>query len=152
MLWGMAAWRSGILRKPEQHKGKLSLALLTATAAAIVGAALPISLAVTYVTGILLLFPIVPSAALRGLAAVGRMALTNYLLQSVILGFIFYGYGLGRFGRIGSASAASVGVALYLAQIISSSLWLRHFRFGPVEWLWRSLTYRRLQPMIGATQ
>lgn len=79
----------------------------------------------------------------------GRMALTNYLTQSVVLGFIFYGYGLGLFGRIGPAPAALIGVGLYVAQLFFSGFWFLHYRFGPVEWLWRSLTYGRWQPMRG---
>src|SRR5205085_8871880 len=84
---------------------------------------------------------------LRGLAALGQMALTNYLLQSVMLGCIFYGYGFGLFGRIGAAPAAAIGFAIYAAQVQLSRLWLRYFRFGPFEWLWRSLAYGRRQPM-----
>jgi len=80
-------------------------------------------------------------------ASLGQMALTNYLLESVVLGFMFYGYGLGLFGRIGSAPAVVIGVALYVGQLFFSRFWLRHYRFGPVEWLWRSLTYGRWQPM-----
>ncbi|MEJ7608735.1 MAG: DUF418 domain-containing protein [Bryobacteraceae bacterium] len=73
--------------------------------------------------------------------------MTNYLVQSIVLGFIFYGYGLGLFGRIGSGAAVGIGVALYILQVQLSRLWLRHFRFGPFEWLWRSLTYGKRQPM-----
>ena len=80
-------------------------------------------------------------------APVGRMALTNYLTQSIVLGAIFYGWGLGLFGRLGEASAAAIGVALFVAQVVASALWLRRFRFGPVEWLWRSFTYGAMQPI-----
>jgi uncharacterized protein len=82
------------------------------------------------------------------LAPLGRMALTNYLTQSIVLGAIFYGYGLGLFGRLGEARAAEIGVTLYLVQAVVSALWLRRYRFGPVEWLWRSFTYRKRQPMV----
>jgi uncharacterized protein len=75
------------------------------------------------------------------------MALTNYLLQSIVLGFVFYGYGFGLFGRIGSAAAACIGLVLYAAQLQLSRLWLRRFRFGPFEWLWRSLAYGQRQPI-----
>lgn len=84
---------------------------------------------------------------LAPLAAVGRMALTNYIGQSVLCGFIFYGYGLGRFGQLGYAHVLMVAVAIYGVQIIVSPWWLRRFRFGPLEWLWRSATYWKLQPM-----
>ena len=81
------------------------------------------------------------------LAPLGRMALTSYLTQSIVLGFIFYGYGLGLFGRLGDARAAAIGIALYIAQAVLSALFLRRCRFGPVEWLWRSFTYGAWQPM-----
>ena len=71
------------------------------------------------------------------------MALTNYLIQSIVLGIIFYGYGFGLFGRLGSAAAAVIGVTIYLTQVQLSRLWLAHFQFGPFEWLWRSLSYGR---------
>ena len=80
-------------------------------------------------------------------AAVGRMAFTNYILQSVIFGFVFFGYGLGLFGRIGAAPALLLGIAVYGLQAILSTTWLRQFRFGPLEWLWRTLMYGRMQPM-----
>jgi uncharacterized protein len=81
------------------------------------------------------------------LAPLGRMALTSYLTQSIALGFIFYGYGLGLFGRLSVASVSAVALAIFVAQAIASALWLRRFRFGPVEWAWRSVTYASLQPM-----
>lgn len=77
----------------------------------------------------------------------GRMAFSNYLAQSVIFGWIFYGYGMGQFGRHGIATTLAIGLLVYLVQIVSSAWWLRRFRFGPVEWLWRSSTYGALQPM-----
>jgi uncharacterized protein len=75
------------------------------------------------------------------------MALSNYLAQSVVLGFVFYGYGLGLFGKLGSAPVALLVAVLYAGQLVLSRAWLRRYRFGPVEWLWRSLTYGRWQPM-----
>ena len=77
----------------------------------------------------------------------GRMAFTNYLAQSVIFGWIFYGYGLGQFGRLGSAATLAIGVCVYVAQVVFSAWWLRRYRFGPVEWLWRSCMYGVAQPM-----
>jgi uncharacterized protein len=84
---------------------------------------------------------------LDSLAPLGRMALTNYLGQSVLFGWLFYGYGLGLFGAMSVASAAFLGIAVYVAQAAASAWWLRHFRFGPIEWLWRSATYGGWQPM-----
>jgi uncharacterized protein len=80
-------------------------------------------------------------------APLGRMAFTNYLLQSLIFGWIFYGYGLGLFGRLGIAAALTLGIAVYIFQVLLSGWWLRCFRFGPVEWLWRTLMYGTAQPM-----
>jgi len=80
-------------------------------------------------------------------APIGRMAFTNYLAQSVILGFVFYGYGLGLFGRLGVASALAIGIALYAAQVWFSALWLKRYRYGPIEWLWRTLMYGEPQRM-----
>jgi uncharacterized protein len=74
------------------------------------------------------------------------MSLSNYLLQSLIFGWVFYGYGLGRFGAMSSTQAAILGIAVYLCQVVASHYWLRRFRFGPVEWLWRSATYAAWQP------
>ena len=79
-------------------------------------------------------------------APVGRMAFTNYLAQSVIFALIFFGYGLGMFNRLGVAATLAVGVAVYVLQAVASDYWLRHHRFGPLEWLWRSLTYGVRQP------
>jgi len=81
------------------------------------------------------------------LASLGRAALSNYLCQSIILGGLFYGYGAGLYGRLGSASAAGVGLVIYALQVVASHIWFRHFHFGPAEWLWRSLTYGQRQPM-----
>jgi uncharacterized protein len=81
-------------------------------------------------------------------AAAGRMALSNYLAQSLIFAILFYGYGFGLFGRLDAATAAALGVALYAGQLWCSVWWLRRYRFGPFEWVWRSITYGRRQPML----
>jgi uncharacterized protein len=75
------------------------------------------------------------------LAPVGRMALTNYLLQTVICVFIFYGYGFGQFGRFGARTVTLFALVIFLFQVILSSLWLKYFSYGPMEWIWRQLTY-----------
>ncbi|MDT5122665.1 MAG: uncharacterized protein QOC96_2147 [Acidobacteriota bacterium] len=77
------------------------------------------------------------------LAPVGRMALTNYLLQTIICVIIFYGYGFGRFGRFGARTVTLIALAIFLFQILMSALWLKYFSYGPMEWIWRQLTYRR---------
>jgi uncharacterized protein len=77
----------------------------------------------------------------------GRMAFTNYLLQSIILSWIFYGFGLALFGQLSVPQSLAVALVIYAAQAAASAWWLNHFRFGPVEWLWRSLMYGELQPV-----
>jgi uncharacterized protein len=81
------------------------------------------------------------------LAAVGRTALSNYLLQSILCTLIFYGHGLGLFGSVERVGQVAIVAGVWIVQIVLSNLWLRRFRFGPAEWLWRSATYRRWQPM-----
>ena len=83
----------------------------------------------------------------RPFAAVGQTALTNYLLQTVICTTIFYGHGFGWFGAVDRVGQVGVMAGVWTVQLIAPPLWLRRFRFGPVEWLWRSLTYRARQPM-----
>jgi len=80
-------------------------------------------------------------------AAVGRMALTNYLMHSIILTTVFYGYGLGLYGEIPRFWQMGFVVAVITLQLGLSAWWLARYRFGPVEWLWRSLTYWQRQPM-----
>ncbi len=90
------------------------------------------------------------------LAPAGRMTLTNYLLQSVVSICIYYGWGLGLAGKLPPSRIVAIALAVFALQVVFSHVWLSRFRFGPVEWLWRSLTYGRAQPMRlarrGATQ
>ena len=81
------------------------------------------------------------------LAATGRMALTNYITQSLICTLIFYGHGLGLFERVAAPGRMSIVLGIWVLQLLWSPWWLKRFRFGPLEWLWRSATYMRLQPM-----
>jgi uncharacterized protein len=83
----------------------------------------------------------------RRLAAVGRMALSNYLTHSIVCTTLFYGYGFGLFGKLPRWELALIVLAIWVAQLWYSPIWLERFRFGPAEWLWRSLTYWKLQPM-----
>ncbi len=87
------------------------------------------------------------NAATGPLAAVGRMAFTNYIMQTVICTTIFYGWGLGYFGHVERVGQLGIVLAIWVFQLIVSPLWLRYFRFGPLEWLWRTLTYWKWQPM-----
>lgn len=81
------------------------------------------------------------------LAPVGRMALTNYILHSALAVVIFHGVGFGLFGKIETWQSVLLATAIFTAQVFASRWWLARFRFGPLEWLWRSLTYGKLQPM-----
>ena len=85
---------------------------------------------------------------LKPFAAVGQMALTNYLMQTIICTTIFYGHGFGLFGEFERTEQLMVVVGVWIVQLIWSPLWLSKFRFGPFEWLWRSLTYLKPQPML----
>jgi len=83
-------------------------------------------------------------AITRAFANVGRLALSNYLLQSLVMTTLALGYGLGLYGRVGYATAIALALLVYLAQVALSAAYLRRFRFGPVEWSWRALTYGRV--------
>jgi len=83
----------------------------------------------------------------RAFAAVGRTAFTSYLLQTLVATTLFYGHGFGLFGSVSRAEALGLVVAFWVLQVVLSVLWLRVFRFGPVEWLWRTLTYGETQPL-----
>jgi uncharacterized protein len=164
-LLGAFAWRTGILQNRFPR-------LLSSIAACCVG--LGAALILTHAGGLVargrigslveplgtILLALGYGAAIIGIAnlkrgrkllgwaaPLGRMAFTNYLMQSLIFGWIFYGYGLGLFGRLGVTSALTVGIAVYIGQVFFSRWWLRHYRYGPVEWLWRTLMYGEAQPM-----
>lgn len=78
-------------------------------------------------------------------AAVGRMAFTNYLMQSVLCTFFFYGWGLGYFGYLSRVEQVVVLISVWALQLMWSPFWLKWFKYGPMEWAWRCLTYWRLQ-------
>lgn len=84
---------------------------------------------------------------LAPLAAIGRMGLTNYLWQSVVMSLLFLPYGLGLAGRLPLWVYPLVGVGIFLTHVPLSVWWLARFRFGPAEWLWRTVTYWRAQPV-----
>ncbi|MDQ3510851.1 MAG: DUF418 domain-containing protein, partial [Pseudomonadota bacterium] len=87
------------------------------------------------------------SRLLAVLAPAGRMALTNYLVQSIVGTLVFYGYGLGYFEQLSRAWQVPFVLALFAAQVAFSHWWLARFRFGPLEWIWRAATYRTLPAM-----
>ncbi|QHT66045.1 DUF418 domain-containing protein [Rhodocytophaga rosea] len=101
-----------------------------------------------YIAGVTLLFTNpVWTNKLSLLAPVGKMALTNYLLQTAIGLLLFQGYGLGLFFKMGVAAATALTIPIFIAQVLFSKWWLSRFQYGPVEWLWRFLTYFKLPPM-----
>jgi len=150
-LLGALAWRTGVARRPDQHRRLLiavavagfagGAALSMLDAAAGMGQTL---LAIGFAATILLL---ARHRVLHAFAPLGRMAFTNYIAQSLIFGVIFFGYGLGQFGQIGAAPVFLLGLVVYAAQMALSAWWLRHYRYGPLEWLWRTLMYGAMQPM-----
>ena len=105
------------------------------------------TLALGYAAGFALLWRAGSSRLLEWAAPAGRMALTNYLMQTIIMSAIFYGWGLGLIARLGLMFIFPLSLALFALQVASSGWWLARFRFGPVEWLWRCLTYGSRQPM-----
>lgn len=110
-------------------------------------------LSLAYLTGIAILAERGRALWLtRSLSNVGRLALTNYLLQSIIATTIFYYYGFGLFGQTTRSERLVFVLAVFLAQVGFSAAWLRLFSFGPAEWLWRSATYLRLQPFRRAAE
>lgn len=149
-LVGALAWRSGIV---QNTRGLFAIALAAISlGAGFFGVTEPlgtIALALGYGAAILGIASFERGKQLLGWAApLGRMAFTNYVAQSIIFGWIFYGYGLGLFGRLGITEALAVGIAVYVGQVLFSDWWLRHYRYGPLEWLWRSLMYGVRQPML----
>lgn len=107
-----------------------------------------LGLAAVYVAAFSLLFQRAGwRKGMRVLAPVGRMALTNYLMQSVVSLWLYDGWGLGLVGKLPPSRCMALTLAVFTLQIPLSHWWLSRFRFGPAEWLWRSLTYGRAQPM-----
>ncbi|TQQ83562.1 DUF418 domain-containing protein [Halonotius terrestris] len=105
-------------------------------------------LAAAYIAGVMLFCRRFGGGVVTGvLSAVGRTAFSNYLLQTIIATSIFYGHGLRLFGSVTRLEQAGFVVAIWAVQIVLSVLWLRYFRFGPAEWLWRSVTYGERQPL-----
>jgi uncharacterized protein len=106
------------------------------------------ALSLAYAAGLVMLsLRVFWRTQLARLAPAGRMALSNYLMQSLILAVICPPYGFGLAGTLAPAWGLALAVVIFVSQMLLSAWWLKRFRFGPVEWLWRSLTYKRLQPM-----
>jgi len=176
-LTGLYAGQRGILTHPEAHLpllrratrwalplrliGSLLFTLISVSAPPVVALPAPaqtllaaasvpgvLALSLAYVVGLTLLLQQPRwQARLAPLAAVGRMALTNYLLQSLVCTTLFYGYGLGWYSRVGPLAGIGLAALIFALQVPLSAWWLRRYRFGPAEWAWRSLTYGRPQPL-----
>lgn len=144
--WAAVMIGSGLLLTLEQY-GFVSVVRSSATAENLVDGIAPVVLAFGYAA---LMLGVSGSARVQWLLAwfapVGRMAFTNYIAQSVTLTLLFYGFGLGLMGRVGPAAGLGIAVAIYAVQAVISRWWLEQHRFGPLEWLWRTLMYGELQP------
>jgi uncharacterized protein len=141
-LTGNAIYATLIMPLPRIE---LSGPLLLATTAQVIGAPF---LTLAYISTFCLL-ALSPAwgERLKILAPVGQMALSNYLTQSIVCTLIFYAYGLGFFGQVGAAAGIGLTIVIYLIQIPISHWWMKRFKYGPAEWLWRSLTYMKFQPI-----
>jgi uncharacterized protein len=107
-----------------------------------------VPMALAYASGFVLLWQAGAERWLRHFAPVGRMALTNYLGQTILCITIFYGIGFGLVGRLAPWQVVATALTIYVGQWLFSRWWLSRYSFGPMEWLWRSLTYRRRMPML----
>lgn len=108
-----------------------------------------IFLVMAHVAALILLYKSQHAQSLfRRLEAVGQMALTNYIMQSVICTLFFFGYGLNFYGELQFYQIYFVAAAIWIVQLLVSPVWLRSFYFGPLEWAWRSLTYWKRQPFL----
>jgi len=106
------------------------------------------SFSILYISGIVILYmEDIFLDLFKNLSVVGRMALSNYILQSIIGGFIFFGYGFGLIGDMPAFIAFLLIFPIFIIQIYLSEFWLMKFKFGPLEWVWRSLTYFKFQDM-----
>lgn len=174
-LLGMWVWRAGIVQRLEEYRPVLKrvcawcipIGLILNLYVAIVFAVhqpgtvsiwawfagvlfLPSAhiLSAGYISGLALLYLREDKRRfLLPFAAVGRMALTDYLMQSVVCTLFFYHYTTGLYGRVGPALGLIPTVVLYSAQVVFSNWWLQRYRFGPMEWLWRGLTYGKFPSM-----
>ncbi|HTA66819.1 MAG TPA: DUF418 domain-containing protein [Bryobacteraceae bacterium] len=174
-LLGMWVWRAGIVQRLDEYRPVLKrvcawcipVGLILNIYVAVVKVVVPPGtvslwgwsagllslsgahiLSAGYISGLALIFLHQDwRRLLLPFAAVGRMALTDYLMQSVLCTLFFYHYTTGLYGRIGPAIGLAPTVILYGAQVVFSNWWLKRYRFGPMEWLWRGLTYGKFPSM-----
>ncbi len=155
-LLGVLIWRSGVLKDLSRFKPHLEIGAFVGIVFGAALTALPgagggigtVVLALGYASAVLALtqFPKI-GRALMVFAPIGKMAFTSYVMQSLVFGAIFFGWGLGLFGQLGAAQGLLIGVLVYVGQIVFSAWWLGRFGYGPLEWLWRTLMYGTKQPM-----
>ena len=106
-----------------------------------------VALSAVYLAAVTLLFWRNPSGVLLPkLAPTGRMGLTTYVVQTVFGLLVFYGFGLGLMGEIGVAASIGLAVLFFAFQVVLARWWLARFTMGPLEWLWRALTYFTWRP------
>lgn len=165
-LLGAAAAKSRYLHEPEKHRKGLKRLWM---AGLVIGIGAQVLYNVTdkeiclligapflmffYVTTVVYLYHKTRvRTVLQSFSAVGRMAFTNYLMQSIVCTWIFYHYGLGLYGKVYPAAGVLITIAVCAVQMVFSHLWLRVFRMGPFEWLWRSATYLSWQPIVKKTK
>ena len=109
-------------------------------------------LALAYVGLMMVGFQTIPgNKLLQIVAPVGKMAFTNYIMHSLIGNFVFLGAGLDMMGQVGPVYFTLFGITVFIFQIIFSTIWLKYFQYGPIEWFWRSLTYKKRQPFLVTT-
>ncbi|MCU0513716.1 MAG: DUF418 domain-containing protein [Anaerolineae bacterium] len=160
-LVGLVVGRSGRLDDPERYRPLLRRAWkwalpvgLAGNALLLVGAvegqswgiSLGVHVGAPALSFVYLCAVLLNADRLRGLAPAGQMALSNYVGQSLVATTLFYGYGFGLYDRLAAWQSFALTLILFALLAGFSAMWLRHFRFGPVEWLWRTLTYGQLQP------
>jgi uncharacterized protein len=102
----------------------------------------------TYIVGVLLLLKIkIFNRLIGAIAYPGRMALTNYLMGTITFSLMFYSYGFGLYAGLSPVQLIAIVIMFYSFQVVFSNIWLRYFRYGPLEWVWRSFTYRKILPI-----
>ncbi len=174
MLFGVAVGKTGIPRRLDDHTGLLNKVFRWGLIVGVIGNTMALfgyiysdpvegdlwwimmyfgiaigspALSLFYMTAVIRLYRngALP-AFFKRLSAVGRMALSNYILQSIICTLLFYNYGFGLYGAIGPAAGIVITIAIFALQLFISPLWLQSFHYGPIEWIWRTCTYMKLQP------
>lgn len=141
---------AGFMERKDGSYQKFSMAGLQRTISYAIGV---VPLALAYVALFMLAFQHSGiKKVLSKLAPVGKMAFSNYMFQTLIGNFVFLPAGLGYMGKIGPAYYTLFALIVFLFQILLSTVWLRYFLYGPIEWLWRSGTYGKWQPMKRKSQ